>query len=294
MRLHRSIPWLLCGAAAGAAYLWWSAEPSSAPAAAPELQSTASSAPALPLIAAPSPPSAPASAPPAVPRTLPAQASDGIGSEGYGPHIERALASGNGKQAMQAIQWLQECQHNSVTQEAFESLRAQVPSGSASYVTGLIEKEQRTGRLCQTVTAQHQAMQTELAQIALQDKIPGAAAAYLTATSLAGTWQQLPSAQKDEVMASLRRDASSGERNSLTAAVFMGSFMGLSPVEQLTYVNVLVETSYMGGAAKDENIKVLLQAGHVDLSKLSAEQVQAATTAAQRLLDSIRAKRNSG
>jgi len=289
MRLHRSIPWLLCGAAAGAAYLWWSAKPSPTPSAAPELLARASSAPILPLTL----PTAP-SAPPVASPSPPAQASDGIGSEGYGPHIERALASGDGKLAMQAIQWLQACQHNSVTQEAFESLRAQVPSGSASYVTGLIEKEQRTARLCQTVTAEHRAMQSELAQIAMQAKIPGAAAAFLGATTIAGTWQQLPSAQKDEVLASLRRDANSGETNSLTAAIFMGSLMGFSPIEQLTYVNVFVETSYMAGAAKDENIKALLQAGHVDLSKLSAEQVQAATTAAQRLLDAIRAKRKSG
>jgi hypothetical protein len=292
MRLHRSIPWLLCGAAAGAAYLWWSG---SAPAAAPELQSTASSAPALPLIAAPSPPSAPASAPPVAPRTLPAQASDGIGSEGYGPHIERALASGNGKLAMQAIQWLQECRYNNEVQAAFEAARAQMPASAASSMTAMMEKGQRTSRLCQTVTAQHQAMETELAQIAMQDKIPGAAAAYLATTSLAGTWQQLPSTQKDEVLASLRRDANSGDAQSMTSAIFMGSHIGISLVEQLTYANVLVaDLPYANSDVQDETKRAMLKNAEIDLSKLSAEQVQAATTAAQRLLDAIRAKRKSG
>jgi len=290
MRLHRSIPWLLCGAAAGAAYLWWSAKPSPTPSAAPELLARASSAPILPLTL----PTAP-SAPPVASPSPPAQASDGIGSEGYGPHIERALASGDGKQAWQALQWLQDCQLNSIKQSAFESVRAVVHSSATNTMTELIEKEQRTSRLCQTVTAEHRAMQTELAQIAMQANIPGAAGIFLGTTAIAGTWQQLPSAQKDEVRASMRRDADGGDTNSLTAAIYMGSLIDLSPGEQLTYAKVYTaDMSNMPDAAKEDLIKTMMQQARVDLSTLSPTQVQAATTAAQRLLDAIRAKRNSG
>jgi len=161
-------------------------------------------------------------------------------------------------------------------------------------MTGLIEREQRTGRLCQTVTAEHLALLPELAKTAMQSKITGAAAAIFTATGIASSWEQLPSALKDDVLAGLRRDADGGDVASLSAAVILGSSIGFSPVEQLTYAKVFAEKLHLPDSSRTGIVKTMLQQGHVNESELSAKQVQAAISAAQRLLDAIRAQRKPG
>lgn len=67
----------------------------------------------------------PYAAPQPAARTAAAATAPRIGSEGYGPHIERAQAGNDTKAVWEAVQWLRGCIANEGKRNSFETLRNQ-------------------------------------------------------------------------------------------------------------------------------------------------------------------------
>ncbi|MFG6489650.1 hypothetical protein ACG04R_23440 [Roseateles sp. BYS78W] len=177
----------------------------------------AAPASAAPASAAPPAINAPASPPP-------------VGSEGYGPHIERALAGDDIAAAWLAVQWLQNCASNEQRRKIFEQLRDQgtLPQQAAGALMGQMDAE---ARRCQTVTAEHRAMLPELAARAMRASVPLAAAAYAGAVDPAS----LTATQRQEVADALRRDAQTNGVMSLLAAMEADEAWGLTDAERLGF-----------------------------------------------------------
>ncbi|PTT92026.1 hypothetical protein DBR42_02785 [Pelomonas sp. HMWF004] len=153
-----------------------------------------------------------------------------VGSEGYGPHIERAQAGDDIAAIWQAVQWLQQCAANEQQRKTFEQLRnqGQVPQQAAGTLLADFDAE---ARRCQTVVDQHRAMLPELAARAMRASVPLAAAAYAGAVDP----KSLTAAQRQEVADALRRDAQTSGVMSLLAAVQADDAWGLSDAERLAF-----------------------------------------------------------
>lgn len=153
-----------------------------------------------------------------------------IGSEGYGPHIERAKAGNDAAAAWEAVQWLQQCASNEARRQSFELVRNQ--GISPEMMTQLMQEADAEARRCQTVTAQHQAMLPELALQAMRGGVPQAAAGFAGSVDPAS----ITPALRQEVLATLRRDADSGHPGSLFGALLAPGGWELSDAEKLAYL----------------------------------------------------------
>lgn len=86
----------------------------------------------------------------------PASARPQVGSEGYGPHIERAQASADPASAWQAVRWLRDCASVEQRRTSYELARAH--GAVPELMTQLMQEMEAESRRCQTVTAMHRAM----------------------------------------------------------------------------------------------------------------------------------------
>ncbi|MFT7775591.1 hypothetical protein [Roseateles sp.] len=275
---------LLAALAAAAGLLYVLREPAKAP----TLQDPAAAA-ALPLelpTAGPAgmaQPHAPVQA--AAPARLPAPEASAprIGSEGYGPHIERAQAGGDAAAAWEAVQWLQQCASNSATRQSYESVRGgRIPQ---EMLTQLMLEADAEGRLCQTVTAWHWAMLQELALRAIRGGVPNSAVGLATMIKPG----DITPALRQEVSDAIRRDADSGEPGSMLGALTDGAAWGLSDDERLGYLVAFSELDGNGGPAL---VRQWLSQGTVEFKTApTAQQLSAARAAGQQIADRIRAGR---
>ncbi|MEO6278699.1 hypothetical protein [Roseateles sp.] len=215
-----------------------------------------------------------AAAPPSLPR---------VGSEGYGPYIERALAGNDAKAAWEAVQWLRQCASNEARRASFEQARNQgvVPE----MTTQLMVEADAEARRCQTVTAQHRGMLPELSARAMRAGVPLAAQAYAAAVSPAG----LAPAQRQEVADALRRDAVAAGTMGLSAAVEADEAWGLSDAERLGFVAALNQLAAQTKPGEFNLNGVMLSRSIRFKTPPTAEQQAAAQLAGQRIVARINA-----
>lgn len=206
-----------------------------------------------------------------------------IGSEGYGPHIERAQAGGDAAAAWEAVQWLRRCASISATRQSYENVRGErIPQ---EMLTQLMLEADAEGRRCQTVTAWHWAMLQELALRAIRGGVPNAAVG-LAAMVKPG---DITPALRQEVSEAIRRDANAGEPGSMLGALTNGAAWGLSDDERLGYLVAISELDGNGGPAL---VRQWLSQGIVEFKTApTAQQLSAARAAGQQIADRIRAGR---
>lgn len=223
----------------------------------------------------------PAAPPPAAAASTPLPSLH-IGSEGYGPHIDRAHEGGDAGPAWVAVQWLRLCANNDRRRESYELARAQ--GAVPELMTQLMREADDEARRCQTVTAQHQALLPELAARAMRAGIAGAASAYAAATP-PGT--QTPD-QRSEVANAMRRDAQAGAPSMLEAALSNPGW-GLTDEERLSYLYAYSQLFDPAGGAGRATVEALAKQGAVPLSGApTPAQLNAARLAGQQIVDRMK------
>lgn len=283
-----AIRWILILVAVGtaaAAALWLALSgPAAAPGPSPEpatvaalpLSSAGSAASAV-SAAAPTPASAAAVAPPPIPRP----AAPRIGSEGYGPPIERALAGSDAVAAWEAVQWLRGCASTEQRRSSFELARAQ--GVAPEMLTQMMQEVDAEARRCQTVTPQHRALLPELASRAIRAGVPEAAAAYAAAAFA----NDLTPAQRQAVADAMRRDAQAGHAMSLLNAVTAHERWGLSDAERLAFMHAYAGLPDQPGA--QATLASLAKQGAIKFSTPpTQQQLDAARVEGQRILDRLK------
>lgn len=223
---------------AGGAWLGWRAD-AQAGAAAPAASAASSAHLALPTAAPVArETAAPASLPPTPPRPAPsaptADAVTGIGSEGFGPHVQRALDTGDPRQALDAARWIASCRPDldveSMINGTHPKYRLVLPPEARA---GVITQERQNQRYCQTLTpalmAQHQA----LALRALDAKVPGAGLAYYNSLDR----EARTPAELERALQGLRIDVEHGEEMAVPLLALQS--LGQSRVEQLAYTKLM-------------------------------------------------------
>jgi hypothetical protein len=201
-----------------------------------------------------------------------------IGSEGYGPHIERAQAGSDAQAAWEAVQWLRNCASTEARRNSFEAVRNQ--GVAPDMMTQLMVEADAEARRCQTVTAQHRALLPELAARAMRAGVPEAASAYASSVFPG----DLSAAQRQEVVDAMRRDARDGHATSLLGALLANQAWGLSDTERLAY---LAAYGQLPGAKAD--VKLLLEQGAIRFhTPPTPQQLAAARQAGQEIVDRAR------
>lgn len=206
-----------------------------------------------------------------------------IGSEGYGPHIERAQVGNDAQAAWEAVQWLRNCFANESSRNSFEHARAQgvVPE----LMTQLMVEADAEARRCQTVTAQHRALLPELAARAMRAGVPEAASAYANSVFPG----DLTPTQRQDVADAMRRDAQAGHVQSLLGALVANEAWGLSDAEKLAYL--LAYGSLPAHLGTQATAKTLVEQGTIRFKKQppTQEQLAAAKLAAVEIVERARA-----
>lgn len=277
--------WIAVFLAGGAAAALWLArhEPPSSPA-------PAATPPAAEPLDLPPPASAPAVAGSgraptvpvaAAPKPAPKPAPPHIGSEGYGPHIDRAMAGGDAAAAWEAMQWLQLCASNAERRNSFEHMRDM--GVSPEMMTQLMQEADADERRCQTVTARHQLMLGDLALRAMRGGMREAAAKYAGVTAPGDLTPEL----RQEVLDTLRRDARAGHAGSLFDAIVAPDAWGLDDTEKLGYVFAYGELT---GKPGQELMLQLMRQRVIHLKAMpTPEQQAAAKASAQQIIENLRA-----
>lgn len=205
-----------------------------------------------------------------------------VGSEGYGPHIERAYEGDDGYQAWQAARLLLGCATTERRRQSAEQMRGQ--GNAVEMMTQLMVEIDEEARRCQTVTARHQALFPELARRAMRAGAPGAASAY--AASVAAP-DRLPAAEREEVVTALRRDALAGQTSELFFAVISPEAWGISDDERLSFLYAFGELT--DRAALESQIPLLIEQRRIPFkTPPTPEQWAAAEVAGRRIADRIR------
>lgn len=228
-----------------------------------------------PAATAPTPASAPRPAParPAVPRTA-APAPTGVGSEGYGPVIDRALAGEPSAQPWEAVMLLRQCASNALRRGSFETARDQ--GAPAQIMTQLMVEADAEARRCQTVTPRQQALLPELVLRALRQGSAPAAAALAGV----GLREELAPAQRLALAEGLRREARSGHAPTLAAVALAHEGWGLGDMERLTFAQAWLAQP----AATDADLRATLEALATGLrARLTPAQQLAARAAGEQL-----------
>ena len=207
-----------------------------------------------------------------------------VGSEGYGPHIDRALAGSDAQAAWEAVQWLRSCAATEARRQSFETARNQ--GVAQDMLTQLMVEADAEARRCQTVTPYHRAQLPELAARALRAGVADAAAAYASSAFP----DELTPAQRQQVADAMRRDAAAGHAQSLLGALRANEAWGIGDAEKLVYA-----AAYDNLPDPPETpgiLKSLMAQGSVRLkTPPTQEQLAAARQAAQPILDRARAGR---
>jgi hypothetical protein len=157
---------------------------------------------------------------------------DEVGSEGFGPHIDRARGEKNVELAERSLRWLGQCSLNSELTDLLERSRGtgKLPD---SVLKENLELSQRIGRACQTVTSEHQSSRAELAAIAIPTN-PSVATDFLLVNVKHLTAELAPLVAKGVVL-----DAQSGSVDALIAIRTHGSKVGIGPVETYKFSEAL-------------------------------------------------------
>jgi hypothetical protein len=207
----------------------------------------------------------------------PVTAAPRIGAEGYGPHIERAQAGGDAAAAWEAVQWLQQCASNEARRQSYERVRGE--RFPQEMLTQLMLEADAEGRLCQTVTAHHRAMQQELTLRAMRGGVPQAAIGFAMLVSPGG----ISAALRHEVADALRREADAGQLGSLLGAAAHGAAWGLGDDERLAYLVAYGEMHSQGGQTM---VKEWIARRIIPFkTPPTPEQLSAAQTAGRRIVD---------
>lgn len=204
-----------------------------------------------------------------------------IGSEGYGPHIERAQAGNDPAAAWEAVQWLRLCASNEERRQSYELVRGKrIPQ---ELLTQLMLEADAEGRLCQTVTARHHAMLQELALRAIRGRVPDAASGF------AG-WVKpgdIAPALRQEVADAMRRDANAGQLSSLLGALTADADWRLGEDERLGYLFAFSELDDNGG---ETLVKRWIANRTIQLkAEPTPQQLAAAQAAGQQIAYRVRA-----
>ncbi|RTL39098.1 MAG: hypothetical protein EKK53_17750 [Burkholderiales bacterium] len=192
---------------------------------------------ALPPAALPASPAAavaPATAPsPARPAET-ADAGTGIGSEGFGPHVQHAIESGDARQALRAARWIASCRADrdveSMINGSHPKYRLVLPPDARAEV---IMKERQNQRYCQTLTPELMAHHASLVERALAAQVPGSGLAYFDSLDL----ERRSPAELERALKGLRADAEQGE--ALAVPLLAIQALGQSRVEQLAYTKLM-------------------------------------------------------
>ncbi|WP_457418847.1 hypothetical protein [Roseateles sp. P5_E7] len=221
---------------------------------------------------------------PAAPSTsTPTSAKPRIGSEGYGPHIERAQAGNDADAAWEAAQWLRQCASNEDKRQSYERARGErVPQ---DMLIQLMLEADTEGRLCQTVTAGHHAWLHELALRAIRGRVPDAATVFAAWVSP----DDVAPALRREVADAMRRDANAGQFRSLVGVLTRGAAWGLSDDERLGYLVAFSEMAGNGGPAMVR--QWIAQRTIPFNAEPTPQQLAAAQSAAQPIIDRARASK---
>lgn len=210
--------------------------------------------------------------------------SPNIGSEGYGPHIERAHQSDDPKAAWQAVIWLNQCANHAGLEEAWQSTldRGVLPKEAAAFLTEHLAKHRAEAGRCQTVIDSHQAMLPDLALKAMRGKIPGAAAAYAGGHH----WVQMDAAVQTEVRNAIRADAQAGDLPTLYNAFNSDEAWGLAYTERLGLMAAWIALQPPGvGQAVIEG---RVNSGHLKMRAPSATELTEALLAARKIYETAR------
>lgn len=225
--------------------------------------------PAPPLVAASA--ARPAPARPPLPRLA---APTGVGSEGYGPLIDRALAGEPAAPAWDAVMLLRQCASNALRRHSFETARDQ--GAPAQIMTQLMVEADAEARRCQTVTPRQQALLPELVLRALRQGSAPAAAAL----SGMGLREELAPAQRLALAEGLRREARSGHAATLAALAQAHEAWGLSDLERLGFIQAWLAQP----AAADAELRATLEGLAAALrTRLTPAQQLAARAAGEQL-----------
>lgn len=242
----------------------------------------------LPLPASAPAASAPAgtAGPPPTPEpahaTAAASTAPRIGSEGYGPHIERAQAGNDVAAAWEAVTWMRNCASNEQRRQSAELVRAQ--GVAPEVMTQMMVEADEEARRCQTVTALHRAMLPELAARAMHGGVAGAAAVYASSVDPG----RLAPAERQEVTEAMRHDALAGQPTDLLNAFLSAPPWGISDAERLSYMYAYGELA--GRAQAEPMLKALIQQRAIPLSgPPTREQWTAAEAAGKQIVERVRA-----
>ncbi|MEK8045770.1 hypothetical protein [Ideonella margarita] len=158
----------------------------------------------------------------------------GIGSEGFGPHVQRALDSGDPRQALDAARWINSCRPDmdveSMINGSHPKYRLVLPADQQASV---ITKERQNQRRCQTLTPDLMAQQSMLALRALDAKVPGAGLVYYNGLNP----EARSPAELERALEGLRVDAAHGEE--MAVPLLAIGKLGQSRVEQLAYTRLM-------------------------------------------------------
>ncbi|MDC8772644.1 hypothetical protein [Roseateles albus] len=214
-----------------------------------------------------------------------------IGSEGYGPHIERAHQGVDPKAAWQAVEWLFKCASHAGVEENWQATldSGLLPKESAAMMTELLAKHRADAGRCQTVIAAHQALLPDLALKAMRGNIPGAAAAYAGGRNL----DQLDPTLQTELQSAIRADAQAGDMQTLFSSFSSDEKWGLGYTERLGYMAAWIALQPPGhGQAVIEG---QVQSGRFKMKPPSATQLAEAMLLAQKIYETAsKARKPSG
>lgn len=214
-----------------------------------------------------------------------------IGSEGYGPHIERAHQGDDPKAAWQAHEWVNKCASHAGVEEAWQASldSGLLPKESAAMMKELLAKHRADAGRCQTVVAAHQAMLPDLALKAMRGNIPGAAAAYAGGRNL----DQLDPALQTELRNAIRADAQAGDMSTLRNSFTSYEKWGLGYTERLGYMAAWIALQPPGHG--QAIIEGQVQTGHFKMRPPSATELAEAMLAAQKIYETAnKARKPSG
>ncbi|RZJ12330.1 MAG: hypothetical protein EOP39_03990 [Rubrivivax sp.] len=206
-----------------------------------------------------------------------------IGSEGYGPYIERAYAGTDAAAAWEAVQWLRHCTTNEIRRQSFEQARDR--GVAPEMMTQMMVEADADARRCQTVTAQHHALLPELAARAGRAGLPEVRHAYVNSLFA----RELSAAQRQDVAQRMRRDARAGLGPSLLNAALSDAGWGLSDEEKFAFL--LAYATQFDQPGSLELLRLLREHGYLQpRGSLTRQQMAVARELGLRALEQVPAR----
>lgn len=166
---------------------------------------------------------------PSQPANRPKDLPEGMGSEGLGPHIQRAIEIGSAAELHRAAGWLGLCAGLKTLNELGDRARTEQWGGAES-TKMLLDQLGRIERACQTVTPEQMSQRRPLAERLVALKWPGAVIDYESTLQRTKGVGYTPDMQQQ--LATWHRAAGlRGDEPSLFALADRGSRYGLAAAE---------------------------------------------------------------